>query len=227
MLPINFKQAHSKNYTKGRTSNIEWIVIHYTANKGDTAKNNVDYFSNEVNAHTSAHYFVDKDSIWQSVKDTDTAHAVGGASKYHNDCRNANSIHIEMCDALTSVNLQTRQNAIDLTKYLMEKYNVDVSHVVRHYDVTHKICPAPWVKNTTAWENFKKDLEGEEMTQEQFNEMLQVAFDNMNAKSSSAWAVDEGVLNKAKELGISDGTRPQGLAKREEVIAMIVRAMSK
>jgi N-acetylmuramoyl-L-alanine amidase CwlA len=29
-------------------------------------------------------------------------------------------------------------NAVDLVKYLMDKYNIDVNHVIRHYDVNGK-----------------------------------------------------------------------------------------
>ena len=38
---------------------------------------------------------------------------------------------------------------------------------------------------------------------------------------ASSWAVDE--IEDAKSLSISDGSRPQGYAKREEVIAMVLR----
>lgn len=47
---------------------------------------------------------------------------------------------------------------IELTKQLMKKYNIPVSNVIRHYDVTHKNCPAPFVENTSRWTNFKRRL---------------------------------------------------------------------
>ena len=37
----------------------------------------------------------------------------------------------------------------------MNKYGIDENHVVRHYDITHKQCPAPLVDNM-AWQDFKK-----------------------------------------------------------------------
>ena len=49
----------SGNYKKGRSEDIRFIVIHYTANKGDTALNNVRYFANNTTG-TSAHFFVDE-----------------------------------------------------------------------------------------------------------------------------------------------------------------------
>lgn len=62
---------------------------------------------------------------------------------------------------------ETVKNTIDLTKYLMNKYNIPIERVIRHYDVTGKICPEPYVSDETAWNNFKNMLineENEEMT---------------------------------------------------------------
>ena len=61
--------ASSTNYGATRpTSNIKYIVIHYTSNNGDTAENNGKYFQG-ANRKASAHYFVDSDSIVHSVPD--------------------------------------------------------------------------------------------------------------------------------------------------------------
>jgi hypothetical protein len=32
------------------------------------------------------------------------------------------------------------------------------SDYLRHYDITGKICPKPWVDYVPAWEQFKKDV---------------------------------------------------------------------
>lgn len=164
----NFKQAHAGNYRKGRSGSIQYIVVHYTANRGDTAKNNADYFARAV-TETSAHYFVDEKEVWQSVKDTETAYHCGRSDgKYkHPKCRNANSLGVEMCDAVGGVKDAVRANTVALVKELMEKYGVPVENVVRHYDVTGKNCPAPWVADENAWQEFKSMLaesEDDEMT---------------------------------------------------------------
>ena len=39
---MTFKQAYTGNYQKGRTQPVEYIVVHYTANTGDTAQNNLE-----------------------------------------------------------------------------------------------------------------------------------------------------------------------------------------
>ena len=62
--------------------------------------------------------------------------------------------------------------AVELTKNLMQKYGVPADHVIRHYDVTGKVCPNPYVYNTTrhVWDAFRADIAGgcgaakEEMT---------------------------------------------------------------
>ena len=52
----------------------------------------------------------------------------------------------------------TVRNTVKLTKYLMKKYNIPSERVIRHYDVTGKICPEPYVRNEQAWNAFKDML---------------------------------------------------------------------
>ena len=59
---------------------------------------------------------------------------------------------------------QTVYNAAALARQLMQTYGIDRAHVVRHYDVTGKKCPAPMVDNPTLWENFLNLLEDRTMT---------------------------------------------------------------
>lgn len=151
-------RANKKNYgAKRSTSDIKYIVIHYTGNDGDSDTGNANYFKNNV-VKASAHYFVDSDSITQSVPDNYVAWSVGGTKyadckktgggNYYNICKNANSISIELCDDKKNGKVyptdKTIENALLLTRYLMKKYNVPQSRVIRHFDVTGKVCPAYW-----------------------------------------------------------------------------------
>ena len=154
--------AHISNYTKGRKQLIKYIVVHYTANNGDTARNNGNYFS-QSNRNASAHYFVDENEIIQSVKDTDTAWHCGAKSYKHELCRNDNSIGIEMCSEKDDkgqyyINQATQNRTIRLIKVLMKQYNIPVENVLRHYDVTGKLCPEPFVRNQVQWLDFKKRI---------------------------------------------------------------------
>ena len=159
---INEIWASSTNYGATRpTSNIKYIVIHYTGNNGDTAENNGKYFQG-AHRRASAHYFVDSDSIVHSVPDNRIAWSVGG-NKYHNAggrlygiARNANTLNIELCDDTKDNTIYpsnaTIENALNLVRELMKKYGVSESNVIRHYDVNGKLCPSYWVDNSR-WEN--------------------------------------------------------------------------
>ena len=172
---IQGKPCNSTNCRKNRRDSIKYIVIHYTANNGDTAKNNCDYFANNRNLRASAHYFVDENSIYQSVQDNDVAFHCGTSGKYYSACRNDSSIGIEMCSRKYNgeyyIKDETVTNAINLTKYLMEKYNVSINNVIRHYDVTHKMCPEPFVKHPEQWESFKSRLTEEKIDMEELNKL--------------------------------------------------------
>ena len=158
-MKINFKQAHAGNYAAGRSGPVEYIVIHYTSNQGDTAKNNADYFAREK-VGASAHYFCDKNEIWQSVKDSDTAWHCGAKTYRHPDCRNANSVGVEICmnDKKGNVRRGSIETAAELVRYLMQRYSVPVDRVLRHYDVTGKYCPGPMVDDPALWAAFKQSL---------------------------------------------------------------------
>ena len=151
MVEIKTHLANKQNYGSSRsTSKIKFLVIHYTGNDGDTDENNGKYFANNV-VKTSAHYFVDDDSITQVVPDNYIAWHCGAKKYKHSTCRNTNSIGIEICDDVRNGTIypsaKTIQNALDLTKHLMEKYNIPAENVIRHYDVTGKLCPFYWTDN--------------------------------------------------------------------------------
>ena len=156
------KNLTTVNYTKGNNGR-KYIVIHYTGNKTDTAIANSNYFKS-VNRGASAHYFVDKTSVYQVVSDDDTAWAVGknyGSNNLFGKCTNKNSISIEMCSNDGKIHDDTYKNTVELTKKLMKKYNIPVSNVVRHYDVASKLCPGwkGWTgSDTSIWNKFKKDI---------------------------------------------------------------------
>lgn len=172
MRTIN-KLISSYNYNAGSVSRIKYIVIHYVGALGG-AKANCQYYAGG-NRNASAHYFVGfEGEIWQSVEDNNIAWHCGASTYKHPDCRNANSIGIELCvrkrntasmgaeDKDWYFEDATVEAAAELTRYLMDKYGVPAENVIRHYDVTGKICPNPYVYNTTAhtWDEFKRLISG-------------------------------------------------------------------
>ena len=158
------------NYTAKRTGAIRYLVVHYTGAPG-TARNNGAYFASRGDIGASAHYFVDAQDIVQSVLDGDRAWHCGAASYRHPECRNDNSIGVELCcyqDAAGRWRFDpaTVANAVQLIRTLMAKYGIDADHVVRHYDVTGKICPEPFVRDAAAWAEFKARLTAPETEEE-------------------------------------------------------------
>lgn len=164
--------ANKKNYGgKRKTSSIKYIVLHYTGNDGDHDESNAKYFKNNI-VKASANYFVDDDSVTQSVPDDCIAWSVGGSKysnckstgggKYYGKCTNSNSISIELCDAIKNGKVypseKTISNAIELTKTLMKKYNIPASRVIRHFDVTGKSCPAYWCGTTEKNKKWKSEF---------------------------------------------------------------------
>ncbi len=203
---INTKLANPANYTRAvrSLSSIQYIVIHYTGNYGDTAKNNADYFARE-NVGVSAHYFVDDNEIWCSVSPDHNAWHCGTKNKYyHKTCRNNNSIGVEICmlDKQGNIRHESIKTAVAFVQTLMDEYNIPIKNVVRHYDVTHKQCPAPMVSDASLWEKFKKSLqEDDDMDVNRFRELwtemrkeLQDNDSGMWSADARQWAVDNGLI---------------------------------
>lgn len=158
--------CHKTNHRAGRSTAITYLVIHYVGAKGG-ALNNVRYYGSTPNILASAHYFVghaaENAAVYASVAEEDTAWHVGAKEYIHPECRNANSIGIELCchqDAAGSwyFDPETIEQGIALARGIMARRAIPLSHVLRHYDVTGKICPAPFVKDPAAWEKFKNRL---------------------------------------------------------------------
>lgn len=221
-MAVPFQQAHRGNYTprQGQARTIQYIVVHYTANSGDTAQNNLDYFAREVTG-TSAHYFVDRASVRQSVLDTDIAWHCGAERYQHPECRNSNSIGVEMCDSVGAVPAATRKRTAALVSELMTKYGVPVENVLRHYDVTGKRCPAPWVDDPGEWDTFKAMLKEDDdmLTQEQFNQMAEVWMAQRGTQALTEDWQREG-LERALAAGVTDGSRPLAFCTRLEAAIM-------
>ena len=72
--------------------------------------------------------------------------------------------------------------------------------------------------------DWKEPKEEKEMTQEQFNKMMDNYLAERSKKPVSDWASEE--FKKATEAGVVDGIMPQAFATREQVVAMILRSIS-
>lgn len=155
----SIKYDHTTINYSGSVTSKKYIVWHDTGVKGQTAAGNANYFRS-VDRQSSAHYFVDKNSIVEVVDPNLVAwHCGDGAGKY--GITNANSIGIELCpEADGSIHPQTIANAIWLGKKLMKDFGILPENNVRHYDASRKNCPqylntdGKWTK----WYAFKAQL---------------------------------------------------------------------
>lgn len=149
-IKIYKKLAKSISYGGLRNRNsVRYIVIHYTGNKGDTAKGNASYFANSNTRQAGAHFFVDKaGEIYKSINMNRIAWAVGGmytlsggAGSYYGKCTNSNSVSIELCDMLKEPSKKQTLACRRLVKYI-RKYCPNAKTIIRHWDVNGKACPA-------------------------------------------------------------------------------------
>ena len=211
MIAISKYPALRCNYGNARVLNtIKYIVIHYTANDGDTALSNAKYFA-KGNRGASAHYFVDSNNIVQSVEDNYVAWSVGGSKysdcsktgggKFYGVCNNSNSINIELCDDIKNGNIYpteaTINNVVDLVRTLMKKYNIGIDNVIRHFDVNGKRCPAYWSgdnQKNAKWQEFKSRLEEKVMKQNI----------KINGKIKTVDAINKDGYTYIKIRGLSD-----------------------
>lgn len=73
---------------------------------------------------------------------------------------NLNSIGIENChpDWGGKFNNQTYTSLIELLAHLCKKYGLNQNDIIRHYDVTGKVCPKYYVEHQDAFEQLKADV---------------------------------------------------------------------
>lgn len=196
------------NFNKGTANRIKYIVIHYTGSVG-SAEANARYFANGDRG-ASAHYFVGYDGeVYQSVEDENIAWHCGSKNYKHKKCRNSNSIGIEMCTKTTGSTRYADENwffedatvesAVELTKELMKKYSVPKENILRHYDVTGKTCPAPYVFNSGkhTWDEFLRrisETEGEDMAIKSNEEII---WDYLYERFHNPYAV-AGIMGNLK-----------------------------
>lgn len=198
-MNIKTNLANRANYGDARSlTSIKYIVIHYTANDGDTDENNGVYFRNNA-VETSAHYFVDSDSVTQSVPDNYIAWHCGAIIYNHPKCRNANSIGVEICDdeknGVIYPSAKTIANTIELVESLMKKYNIPKANVIRHYDVTGKLCPAYWCGSKDKDDKWKKQFVDKIGTSNTLYRVQVGAFEN---KSNA-----DNMVTKLKDAGFN------------------------
>ncbi|EGP7042071.1 TPA: N-acetylmuramoyl-L-alanine amidase family protein [Listeria monocytogenes] len=161
---INKNQFSRPGYKLLRVSKI---VMHYTANPGASADNHRRYFRDLKNRYASAHIFIDdKEAICIIPLNEVAYHAnersckltalQASTSYYRGGNANLTSIGIEMClDKNGNITAATFNRSVDVAAELCKTYDLTASDIIRHYDVTGKNCPAPWVAKPSELTRFR------------------------------------------------------------------------
>lgn len=173
---IKYEYININEYSRPgiRNNGIDGIVMHYTANNGGTARNHKNYFNNLKGNYASAQLFIDDIEALCIIPLNEVAYHANEISKYNADgsryrplyskIGNANysTIGVEMClDKNGNITEKTFQNAVKAVKELIAIYpHITREKIWRHFDVTGKNCPAPWVAKPSELERFKDAVFG-------------------------------------------------------------------
>ena len=142
---------------------IRYIAVHYTAGKTSRRGQAMQVRQVFLQRSASADFVVDDDTIVQINPDLRNYYcwAVGdaknkwtGGGRLYGVATNKNTISIEICSTLRkgtsaqmpnhegwSLSPQAVEQARRLVRHLMNLYGIPKERVVRHYDISGKLCP--------------------------------------------------------------------------------------
>lgn len=151
----------NKNSRPGiKLRRVNGIVIHYTANPGTDALANRNYFESRKNVpdkienKVSSHFIIGLDgTIIQCIPLNEISYASNN--------RNSDTISVECChpDSSGKFSKKTYNSLIKLAGWLCSKFEIKNSQIIRHYDVTGKLCPLYYVENNDKWKILKDQIE--------------------------------------------------------------------
>lgn len=135
---------------------VRSIAIHYTANPGSTAMANRNYFENLASTgetKVSSHFVVGLEGeVVQCIPTSEMSYATNSA--------NVDSVSIECChmDETGVFQEATYDSVVKLAAWLCTRFGLTEENVIRHYDVSGKICPKYYVEHPEAWSRMKEDI---------------------------------------------------------------------
>lgn len=151
LLPINEYSRPGEP-----TDDIVGIVIHYVGNPGTSAKANRNYFAGLAKSgatYASSNFIIGLDGeIIECVP--------LGEIAYCSNNRNHDTVSIECChpDETGEFTPETYESLLRLCRYITELYNIEPENVIRHHDVTGKLCPLYYVEHEDAWKQLVDDI---------------------------------------------------------------------
>ncbi|MET3699506.1 N-acetylmuramoyl-L-alanine amidase [Bacillus oleivorans] len=139
----------------------KYITVHTTRNlsKGANARMHSKYLKGTDTTQKSWHLTVDDKEVIQHIPfDVNGWHAGDGQGK-----GNRQSIGIEICENEDGDFDKAVENAIELIRYLMNKFNISIENVVPHKHWSGKYCP---VRLLPKWNEFIKKIEGKKVAKQ-------------------------------------------------------------
>lgn len=149
---------------------VRGIVVHWTANPGGTDTGHKEFFDGDDGGGgraASAHMFVDSDSAVLIVPVTEVAYhanekpcrvpSLKGTSQGYKGDANVTTLGIEMCvEKDGSIHLNTIDRTAQIVAEWIKTYGLTIDDVYRHFDITGKNCPQPFVTYPARWDAFKE-----------------------------------------------------------------------
>ena len=159
-MEIDKQYLTVSNYNRpgARRGSTTAVACHYIGNPGTSAQANRNYFESLRTTHTtkaSAHYIIGLlGEIIQMIPEEEISWCTNSANAY--------TISIEAChpDSTGRFNAATYASYVALCADICRRWGLDPLHggLIRHYDVTKKVCPKWFVDHPDAWEQFKQDV---------------------------------------------------------------------
>lgn len=197
----------------GRANPMKYITVHETDNTtcGANARSHGSYLKSDeaVKKQVSWHYTVDDTCAVQHIPDNEDAwHASDGAGD-----GNRKSIGVEICVNSDGNFAKAVQNAAELVAMLCQKHDIPIENVVQHYRWSKKNCPKNLrAGKTISWNDFIGKVE---------NILSPKPVVSTKTDAPSDWAKNS--WEKAKSIGILDGTRPTDPVTRQELVVVLDR----
>lgn len=176
-MKIDKQYLTISNYNRPGTKrlNTTAVACHYIGNPGTSAQANRNWFESLKNGKgtkASCHYIIGlAGEVLQLIPEEEISWCTNSANAY--------TISIEAChpDSTGKFTDATYAAYVALCADICTRWGLDPVHggLIRHRDVTGKVCPKWFVDHEDAWEQFKKDVA-----------------DAMQPVNKSGWAEEDG-----------------------------------
>lgn len=148
------------NYNRpgSRRARTTAVACHYIGNPGTSAQANRNWFESLAKTHetkASCHYIIGlQGEILRLIPEEEISWCTNSANSY--------TISIEAChpDSTGEFTEDTYKSYVELCAEICTRWDLDPLQggLIRHYDVTRKVCPKWFVDHPDAWEQFKQDV---------------------------------------------------------------------